>query len=579
MGLNDQQRIENLVIIGSGPAGLTAAIYAGRANLKPVMFEGFQVGGLPGGQLMTTTEVENFPGFPEGMTGPALMERMRRQAQRWGTELYTEDVTQVDLQQRPFRVQSDDRVVSAHSVIIATGAVAKRLHLPSESQYWNRGISACAVCDGAMPIFRQVELVVIGGGDTACEEATYLSKFGSHVHLLVRRDVMRASKAMQDRVFHNPKITVHWHTEAVDVIGNGQRLTGVQIKQNQTGEVSEIPAGGFFYAIGHTPNTELFRGQLDLDAAGYIMTQPPSMATNIEGVFAAGDVQDHDFRQAVTAAGSGCMAALLAERWLSAQGLAQEFSAPDLIETSDLVDSELAQIDNGSNEVGFGVAEVDFGIDEVDFDVPEAEFSDAGAGSGVVEVDFSIDEIDFNISEVDFSPEEPDHAPIEPDDAIPAADEPIPEANIEVPDADLRIPVVEFSPPDAEAGVIEVDVRELDHPKHGAEADGSEGQPVAYDQKAVLSSVTMSDPAATPQDPSIHTLREALAFFLEQDNYIDRLEAEGLKNLILQDGQVTPEEHQFLEDAIRTNNFDSEALKILKDLLSRHQVIKPDISI
>lgn len=317
--------VENVVIIGSGPAGYTAAIYAARANLKPFMFAGYTAGGVPGGQLMTTTEVENFPGFPEGVTGPELMQRMQNQAVRWGTEVYTEDVTFVDFNQRPFVIRSDEREVRAHSIIIATGATAKRLHLPSEPEFWNRGISACAICDGAMPLFRDVELVVIGGGDTAAEEAIYLTKYGSHVHLLVRRDAMRASKAMQDRVLSNPKITVHWHTEAVDVFGDAVGMQGVRVKHSQTGEIRDIAARGLFYAIGHTPNTTLFQGAIALDATGYIVTQPGSVATNLEGVYAAGDVQDHEFRQAITAAGTGCMAAMLAERWLSEKGLAQEF--------------------------------------------------------------------------------------------------------------------------------------------------------------------------------------------------------------------------------------------------------------
>ena len=313
--------VENVVIIGSGPAGYTAAIYAARANLKPVMFEGLQAGGIPGGQLMTTTEVENFPGFPEGVTGPELMERMKAQAVRWGTECYTEDVISVDLQQRPFVIRSADREVRAHSVIIATGATAKRLHLPKEAEFWSNGISACAICDGASPIFKDVPLAVIGGGDSAAEEAVYLTKYGSHVHLLVRRGEMRASKAMQDRVLANPKITVHWHTEPVDVFGSNQRLNGIQVRDLQTGELRELAVKGLFYAIGHNPNTGLFQGQLELDTMGYIAVKPGTVATSIEGVFAAGDVQDHEYRQAITAAGTGCMAALLAERWLSEQNL------------------------------------------------------------------------------------------------------------------------------------------------------------------------------------------------------------------------------------------------------------------
>jgi thioredoxin reductase (NADPH) len=317
--------VENVVIIGSGPAGYTAAIYAARANLKPFVFEGFQAGGLPGGQLMTTTEVENFPGFPEGVTGPQLMDRMKAQAIRWGAELVTEDVTSVDFSQRPFIIRSEEREVRAHSVIIATGATAKRLGLPCEGEFWSRGISACAICDGATPIFRGAELAIVGGGDTAAEEALYLTKYGDHVHMLVRSDKMRASKAMQDRVFKNPRITLHWNTEAVDVLGENGVMTGVRLRNTKTGEESDLAVKGLFYAIGHTPNTSLFKGQIELDDTGYIVTRPGSVETSVEGVFAAGDVQDHEFRQAITAAGTGCMAAMLAERWLSINGLAQEF--------------------------------------------------------------------------------------------------------------------------------------------------------------------------------------------------------------------------------------------------------------
>lgn len=316
--------IENVVIIGSGPAGYTAAIYAARANLKPFMFEGYEAGGLPGGQLMTTTEVENFPGFPDGITGPNLMDQMKAQALRWGTEMVTEDVIEVDLSQRPFVVRSQERQVKAHSLIIATGATARRLGLPSEAEFWNKGISACAICDGATPIFKNADLAVIGGGDSAAEEAVYLTKYGSHVHLLVRGGQMRASKAMQDRVLKNPKVTVHWHTEAVDAYGD-TLLQGLRLRDTQTGAERELPVRGLFYAIGHTPNTKLFQGQLALDPVGYIQVQPGSVATSVDGVFAAGDVQDHEYRQAITAAGTGCMAALLAERWLVAHELLQEF--------------------------------------------------------------------------------------------------------------------------------------------------------------------------------------------------------------------------------------------------------------
>ncbi|CAD5953114.1 thioredoxin-disulfide reductase [Planktothrix agardhii 1029] len=316
--------VENLVVIGSGPAGYTAAIYAGRANLKPVVFEGYQIGGIPGGQLMTTTEVENFPGFPEGITGPELMDRIKAQAQRWGAELFTEDVISVDLSQRPFTVKSEDREIKTHTIVIATGATAKRLNLPQEETFWNAGISACAICDGASPIFKGVELAVIGGGDTAAEEAVYLTKYATHVHLLVRRDELRASKTMQQRVLTHPKITVHWHTQALDVYGNG-KLGGIKIKNNQTGEQQDLPVQGLFYAIGHTPNTQIFQGQLELDEVGYIVTKHGTPETSVEGVYAVGDVQDHEFRQAITAAGSGCMGAMLAERWLSLNGLGEEF--------------------------------------------------------------------------------------------------------------------------------------------------------------------------------------------------------------------------------------------------------------
>ncbi|HBW30627.1 thioredoxin-disulfide reductase [Anabaena sp. FACHB-709] len=345
--------VENLVIIGSGPAGYTAAIYAARANLKPVVFEGFQAGGLPGGQLMTTTEVENFPGFPQGITGPELMDRMKAQAERWGAELYTEDVISVDLSQRPFTVRSEEREVKAHTIIIATGATAKRLGLPSEHEFWSRGISACAICDGATPIFHGAELAVIGAGDSAAEESIYLTKYGSKVNLLVRSEKMRASKAMQDRVLSNPKIQVHWNTEVVDVFGNGH-MDGVKVRNNQTGEETNVHAKGLFYAIGHKPNTSLFQGQLELDEIGYVVTKHGSPETSVEGVFAAGDVQDHEYRQAITAAGSGCAAALLAERWLSANALIQEFHQEATI-NNELETQPVAQKTEAEQEAGFDV--------------------------------------------------------------------------------------------------------------------------------------------------------------------------------------------------------------------------------
>ena len=320
------RNIENVVIIGSGPAGYTAAIYAARANLKPLMFEGMEAGGVPGGQLMTTTEVENFPGFPEGITGPELMERMRSQAIRWGSVCHTEDVVKVDLSQRPFTITSTEREVRANSIIIATGATAKRLGLPSEKQYWNNGISACAICDGASPIFDGKDLIVIGGGDSAAEEAIYLTKYGKQVHLLVRREKLRASKAMQNRVSNNSKITIYWNTEAIDVYGEDDRMTGIKIRNNKTGEESKIESNGLFYAIGHRPNTGLFQGQIELDDVGYIMVTPGTVAASVEGVYAAGDVQDREYRQAVSAAGTGCMAALAAEKWLSENNLLIEHS-------------------------------------------------------------------------------------------------------------------------------------------------------------------------------------------------------------------------------------------------------------
>nr|MBA2747153.1 thioredoxin-disulfide reductase [Tatlockia sp.] len=335
--------VENLVIIGSGPAGYTAAIYAARANLKPVVFEGFQAGGLPGGQLMTTTEVENFPGFPQGITGPELMDSMKAQAERWGAELHTEDVTFVDFSQRPFIVRSEEREVKAHSIVIATGATAKRLGLPGEHQFWSRGISACAICDGATPIFHRAELAVIGGGDSAAEESIYLTKYGDTVNMLVRDDKMRASKAMQDRVLSNPKITVYWNSEVVDVFGNDNHMEGVKIRNLKTNEETDLHVKGLFYAVGHKPNTDLFRGQLELDDVGYIVTKPGSVETSVEGVFAAGDVQDNEFRQAITAAGSGCMGAMLAERWLSVNDLLQEFHQVPATANNELQHEEVEQ--------------------------------------------------------------------------------------------------------------------------------------------------------------------------------------------------------------------------------------------
>ena len=312
--------VKNVVIVGSGPAGHTAAIYAARANLSPFMFEGYVMGGSAGGQLTTTTEVENYPGFPEGIGGPELMQLFRKQSERFGTEMVQEDVTSADFSQRPFVLKSENRGVLAHSVIISTGAIAKRMGVPNEEKMWNNGMSACAVCDGALPMFRNQPLMVIGGGDTAVEEATYLTKFGSVVYMVHRRDELRASKIMQERALKNPKLEIIWDTVLEDAIGEDY-LTGARLKNVKTQEVREMEVTGLFYAIGHTPNTSIFNGQLDLDDASYIKVKAGTQETNIEGVFAAGDVHDHKYRQAVTAAGTGCAASLEAERWLAEKGL------------------------------------------------------------------------------------------------------------------------------------------------------------------------------------------------------------------------------------------------------------------
>ena len=313
--------VENLVIVGSGPAGYTAAIYAARANLRPLLITGFQDGGIPGGQLMTTTHVENFPGFPDGILGPDLMDRCKAQALRWGTRLLEADAEAIDLSQRPFRLSAEGRTIEAHAVILATGASANRLGLPQEERFWSQGISACAICDGATPQFRDAQLAVVGGGDSACEEAVYLTKYGSHVHLIVRGDRLRASGAMADRVLANPAITVHWNRQVVEARGDTW-LEAIQLRDASSGALEDLAVKGLFYAIGHTPNTRLVRGQLELDGRGYLITRPGRPETSIEGVFAAGDVADAEWRQGITAAGSGCQAALAAERWLSHHGLA-----------------------------------------------------------------------------------------------------------------------------------------------------------------------------------------------------------------------------------------------------------------
>ncbi len=302
-----------VVICGSGPAGLTAALYAARANKNPVVYEGME----PGGQLTTTTDVENFPGFPDGILGPDLMEKMKTQVQRFGTKLEMDEVERVDFSSWPYRYWTGmGTEAQAKTLIIATGASAKYLGLDNELRLRGYGVSACATCDGFF--FRDQEVVVVGGGDSAAEEATFLTRFASRVHLFVRRDALRASKIMQKRVLDNDKITVHWHTEMTDVLGE-KEVVGVSTLNNSTGETGTLDVTGVFLAIGHTPNSKPFVDALDHDEHGYLLTAPDGMGTNIEGVFACGDVQDRVYRQAITAAGSGCMAALEAERWLESK--------------------------------------------------------------------------------------------------------------------------------------------------------------------------------------------------------------------------------------------------------------------
>lgn len=310
-----------LVIIGSGPAGYTAAIYAARANMEPVLFEGF-FSGPAGGQLMSTTEVENYPGFPEGITGPELMENCRKQALRFNTKILTDDVEKVDLSKTPFKVFGKQFQYEADAIIIATGATAKRLDIPGtlDHEFWQKGVTACAVCDGAMPIFRNKDLFVIGGGDSAVEEATFLTKFGKKVYIVHRRDELRASKIMQKRAFDNPKVEILWDSGIVAVEGDSV-VRSVLVKNYKTGAEETLDAGGVFFAIGHTPNTAFLDGQVELLPNGYIKVVPGTCKTSVPGVFAAGDVQDFTYRQAITAAGSGCMASLEAEHWLASKGL------------------------------------------------------------------------------------------------------------------------------------------------------------------------------------------------------------------------------------------------------------------
>ncbi|HET6567739.1 MAG TPA: thioredoxin-disulfide reductase [Rhodothermales bacterium] len=333
-----------VVVIGTGPAGLTAALYSARANLSPVVFQGVQ----PGGQLITTTDVENYPGFPDGILGPEMMQLFEAQAQRFGADLRYGTVTAVDFSQRPFRlIVDDERLILAQAVIISTGASARYLGLTNERRLLGRGVSACATCDGAF--FRGQEIAIVGGGDTAAEEALFLTRFATRVYVIHRRNELRASKIMQERMLKHERIDVVWNSVVTEVLGENE-VTGVRLKNTETGEESVLAVSGLFVAIGHKPNTEIFRGWLEMDAQGYICTHPSSTHTNIPGVFACGDAQDHIYRQAVTAAGTGCMAAIDAERWLAQQEIIDQPRTETEYHEAAAVDSETGEIVKNASE-------------------------------------------------------------------------------------------------------------------------------------------------------------------------------------------------------------------------------------
>jgi thioredoxin reductase (NADPH) len=314
--MRETMDIKNIIIIGSGPAAWTAALYAARGELKPVVFTGVKSGGQRGGQLTTTFEVENFPGFPLGVTGPELIRLMEEQARKFNIEVYEEDVLEVDTSSYPYAVRGTSNNFFTKTVIIATGAYAKKMEIPGHTEFWGKGISACAVCDGALPFFRNQPLAVIGGGDSACEEASFLTKYASMVYMIVRKDHLRASKIMQERVKENPKIKIIF-SHTIEKAMGGITLESILVKDVNSGETQKLAVRGLFYAIGHQPNSEIVKGKIELDATGYIKVKKGTTHTSLEGIFAAGDVSDKRYRQAITAAGMGCMSALDAEKWLS----------------------------------------------------------------------------------------------------------------------------------------------------------------------------------------------------------------------------------------------------------------------